>query len=444
MKTLLLATTLLASSCHAFSNSFLHKKALKSRTGPFPIRTSLYGTSDANNSADQNDALQKRTCILNFLTQRSIQSFMFLLKEMKDPHSNAWLANFLEMDKRVLLSYHGTGCLDLERFSEWNCFFDELLEQPEDVVIVEIPTRGGGNCLSKDNPFREKEEAQVREIEIDIDPPSIANRILSVRDKISKEWIQDMDLLISVNSDILSSYAERKKEARGTEDCDTDSDYERGCSLDQEKEEVVFGQRTNQSFERGAIYFINNHQNFSGGNASPLRSSSFDLLFLLTMQEAIHRLLRSYKDAGEEKKISFAWLNELYKKSLSKYFDGSHVGFGRSEEFLDEILSTSPALKTVGDKVDFIDPLLVVEDIISFREEVALEWKDTLLKVELDHNDMRTDIFRKQMLKWGQPMDANKDKKTSKESKDIEVEETVLEAKHSGKTTIILDAGDFQ
>ena len=160
-----------------------------------------------------------------------------------------------------------------------------------------------------------------------------------------------MDLLISVNSDILSSYAERKKEARGTEDCDTDSDYERGCSLEQEKEEFIFGQRTNQSFERGAIYFINNHQNFSGGNASPLRSSSFDLLFLLTMQEAIHRLLRSYKDAGEEKEISFAWLNELYKKSLSKYFDGSHVGFGRSEEFLDEILSTSPALKTVGDKV---------------------------------------------------------------------------------------------
>jgi hypothetical protein len=82
---------------------------------------------------------------------------MFLLKEMKDPHSNAWLANFLEMDKRVLLSYHGTGCLDLERFSDWNCFFDELLEQPQDIVIVEIPSRGGGNCLSKDNPFREKE-----------------------------------------------------------------------------------------------------------------------------------------------------------------------------------------------------------------------------------------------------------------------------------------------
>lgn len=195
------------------------------------------------------------------------------------------------------------------------------------------------------------QEAQFREIEIDIDPPSLANRILSVRDKISKEWIEDMELLISVNSDILASYAERKKEARGTEDCDIDADYERGCSLDQEKAEFIFGQRTNQSFERGAIYFINNHQNFSGGNASPLRSSSFDLLFLLTMQEAIHRLLRSYKDAGEEKEVSFAWLNELYKKSLSKYFDGSHVGFGRSEEFLDEILSTSPALKTVGDKV---------------------------------------------------------------------------------------------
>lgn len=65
------------------------------------------------------------------------------------------------------------------------------------------------------------------------------------------------------------------------------------------------------------------------------------------------------------------------------------------------------------------------------------------MNVELDHNDMRTEIFRKQMLKWGQPMDTNKDKNISK-SKDIKVEETVLEAKQSGKTTIILDAGDFQ
>lgn len=65
------------------------------------------------------------------------------------------------------------------------------------------------------------------------------------------------------------------------------------------------------------------------------------------------------------------------------------------------------------------------------------------MNVELDHNDMRTEIFRKQMLKWGQPMDTNKDKNTPK-NKNIEVEETVLEAKLSGKTTIILDAGDFQ
>ena len=61
------------------------------------------------------------------------------------------------------------------------------------------------------------EEDNAIKIEIDIDPPSLANRILSVRQKIADEWISDLDLIVSVNQKILASYVERNKNERDNE-----------------------------------------------------------------------------------------------------------------------------------------------------------------------------------------------------------------------------------
>ena len=54
--------------------------------------------------------LHSRTCIHQFLTQRSIQSFMFLLNEMHDPRAASWIQNVVESID--MLSYHGTGAFD--------------------------------------------------------------------------------------------------------------------------------------------------------------------------------------------------------------------------------------------------------------------------------------------------------------------------------------------
>ncbi len=111
-----------------------------------------------------------------------------------------------------------------------------------------------------------------------------------------------------------------------------------------------FGQRTNQSFDRDAVYYITNHPSFNDNDASPLRASSFDLLFLLSTQEAIHRILKTYAEAGEEKDVSFAWLKSYYIDGLATYFDGNQ-SFGRADDFMDDLLNTPPALKTIGNKV---------------------------------------------------------------------------------------------
>lgn len=98
------------------------------------------------------NALESRTCIRNFLTQRCLQSFMFLLKEMRDSHTNAWLSDFLGNNN--LLSFHGSGALDLNRFCTWDNVFNELMKTPLDAVIVEVKPRGQGRGLSKNNPYR--------------------------------------------------------------------------------------------------------------------------------------------------------------------------------------------------------------------------------------------------------------------------------------------------
>jgi hypothetical protein len=68
------------------------------------------------------------------------------------------------------------------------------------------------------------------------------------------------------------------------------------------------------------------------------------------MQEAIHRILKSYFEAGKEKDVSLAWLKSFYKDGVEKYFDGNQ-SFGRADDFMDDLLNTPPALKTFGNKV---------------------------------------------------------------------------------------------
>lgn len=335
---------------------------------------------------------------------------MWLLKEMRDPHTNVWLENFL--GSKNLLSYYGSAALDLHAFPEWDSVLKELIQKPGDVVIVEVKASGQGKGLSKNNPYRETENDTNFEIEIDIEPASLANRILSVRSKIAKEWASDLELVISANDNILPSYVEKNKHARKSKDKKSKKkEGSSGSEVDQDSVGVEssesggkkghFGQRNEQRFDRDAIYFINNHPAFGGTDASPLRASSFDLLFLLSLQESIHRILERYHEAGEEKEVSFAWLKNFYSEGLENYFDGNQ-SFGRADDFMDDLLSTSPALKTIGDKMGFIDPLKIAEDIISVREDVAIEWKELMENAELDHTGIRADVFRVQMEKWGQ------------------------------------------
>ncbi len=274
--------------------------------------------------------------------------------------------------------------------------------------------------------------------------------MLSVRAKIATEFVQDFDLLIAANREILTSYNQKSLDARQKEECSkketkkskqkNKKGNKKAENIDNEEEEdeykrsmeplqagsmssgdFNFGQRTIQTFERASVYMINNHPNFINPESTLLRSTSFDLLFLLSTQESIHRLLQSYKEAGEEKEVSFAWLLEYYNNSLEKYFDGNQ-SFGRADDWFDELLLTPPSLKNIDGNLGFIDPLSILEDIIAIREKVAEEWKSLISLTPHEQESLRQAVFVKQMEKWGHKSTVKDTAASGQATKKVEVE----------------------
>ena len=130
--------------------------------------------------------------------------------------------------------------------------------------------------------------------------------------------------------------------------------------------------------------------------SSPFRRGSFDLLQLLSLQEAIHRVLREYMSLEEDKEVSFQFLREFYIQRLSSHFDG-YQQYYRADDFLEELLLTMPSVKTSDDHMEFTDPVSIAKDIISERSEVLMDWKDDMVRVADDHIELRKVLWTKQM-----------------------------------------------
>jgi hypothetical protein len=112
-------------------------------------------------SGDFSDLYERnvdRTCLRRFLTQRSVQSFMFLCQECRDPHTIRWLDEF--GNTTDLVYYHGTGAIDPNLFKNWDSYFLQMMERPDDFITVQARRRGRGmGGWSKDNPY-----LQVRDL----------------------------------------------------------------------------------------------------------------------------------------------------------------------------------------------------------------------------------------------------------------------------------------
>ena len=73
------------------------------------------GHEDDDRYRDAMSRNRAKTCIRNFLTQRSIQSFFFLLESCRDTATVRWLEDKYEVEN--LVGYHGSGAFNLTTLS---------------------------------------------------------------------------------------------------------------------------------------------------------------------------------------------------------------------------------------------------------------------------------------------------------------------------------------
>lgn len=146
---------LLAVAASATVNAFAPIQPFRrsAQTTNTALKVSWWDSDDDSRRAAMHHNIM-RTDVRNFLTQRSLQSFMHLCMHCRDPHTVKWLEDFGGWDN--LESYHGTGALNITKFPTWSSFLVDVMKQPEDVIVVSAKrgTRGNkGFTSKKENPY---------------------------------------------------------------------------------------------------------------------------------------------------------------------------------------------------------------------------------------------------------------------------------------------------
>ena len=252
--------------------------------------------------------------------------------------------------------------------------------------------------------------------EIDIDPTSIVSRIISVREQIANEWLQDLETMIETNNYVLQTYIAEQTESRVEreasmskdevdDDDETDEEYDDDNVEEPTLDALTAPYSSNEDpqdqetpvvvFDRNAMTMLTNSMGNQDRDSSPLRRSNFDLLLLLCTQESIHRVLRSYRE--EDRVESLAWLRDFYISRVSEFFDGHNQLSGRGDLFLEELLLSTPSVVRKEDELHLIDPLRMAENIIRERSRVACDWKKLVAETSDDHMGIRRIILAKMM-----------------------------------------------
>ncbi len=241
-------------------------------------------------------------------------------------------------------------------------------------------------------------EQRFVEFRIDIDPVSLASRILSVREQIAREWMEDLVTLRTANDQILDSYYDTGRAAREDESSTKEDDSEECINVEQLVTPYSgVDEKQRRVFDRNAMLMLTSTMIFKAFASSPQRQGNFDLLYLLLTQESLHRVLREYRKSGDEREVSYEWLKEFYLSRVGSFFDG-HQDYGRADDFLEELLMAPPSTKELSSsRIGLIDPLRIAEDIITMRSVVAEEWKTEIASVPEDHMGLRKKLLSKQI-----------------------------------------------
>ena len=368
--------------------------------------TRPYLSSSGSNNWIFDDTSEVKGGLRYFLTQRAIQSFMFLADQNRDPHTVRWIEEFGEVDNMLL--YHGTGAFNHTKYGQWDSFLLDMVREPKGVVTIQAPRRNpfGSGALGqgrRKNPYLQQ---RYVEYTIEIDPASLVTRIMSVREQIAKELINDLPLIAQAGELIIDSYQENLRRDRDDEDsssqrqqldeeCEVPSVDEGGendneTTLPYSVEDECMTEKTRDSTFRQKMLQFSNDNAFNDQSSSPLRRGNFDLVSLLALQESVHRVLREYKKSSNT--ATFEFLKEFYFDRIESHFDGDGM-WSRDEMFLEDLMTSTPKISGSAKNVSIIDPVSICQKIIHTRGDVVMEWKDAALEIPDEHLALRKRVL---------------------------------------------------
>jgi hypothetical protein len=305
---------------------------------------------------------------------------MFLLRQLRDMNTVFWMESFtqptivlskgppipeaapdfntgasspIDPDKpqSKLLQYHGLSAINTTLFPTWDSYFKTMLLQEKESWTIT------------------SQHAYVPSYDWEVNPASLCARLISVREQLANEWVNDLAVIEHMGGASLEAYWEALKTAGDS----------------------------SPAVERPNLIFLDFDPNFGSDlQPSPLRKGNFDLLCLLTTQEAIHRVLNDPERQEGAPLVSNLFLQGFYEDRL-KYFKGSQR-YGRADDVLHELLLETPRLITVKKGVtSLIDPTRIAELVLLEREKVAREWQELARISPQEHFTVRQMMLNKMM-----------------------------------------------
>lgn len=290
-----------------------------------------------------------------FLNQRTAQTFLFLLESCRDPHTVTYIEKLSQpilsaapqipeglpmggKGSSKFLNYHGLAAMNTTAFSTWESYYQTLLEQPVEQYVIE------------------SDLAHIPSYEMEVNPPSLCTRMISVREQIAGELVRDLNVLAHMGDDFMLAYWDGVKNGDG-------DPFRTGVSAH--------------------LLFLDAEHAY---NPSALRKGNFDLVSLMATQESIHRILNNPRDEKTLSRGDRQYLSNFYLQRLVSHFSNRQP-YGRSTYFLLELLQSTPVVSASTESI--VDPIRIAEQILATRSEVALEWRDRAKDVPNLHVEIK-------------------------------------------------------
>lgn len=298
--------------------------------------------------------------MLNLLCQRAVQTQIKYYRDFKNDFATDWLLRFSEQRmgcRRLYTSRRGSSSGGFLHYHKgmgsagWDEYLLGVMSAPvesHEVSVVWGSRVGGG---SPENPYLPKKQA-VRTYTDSVEPARVARQLLSIRETLAEEWIDDLRLIEHDNIELRRHHDEEVKHL-------VDDQERFQCAI-----------RPDESGK-------------DGSGSSPLRIASYDLLKNAVTLHALLMLIEE-QDANELQRHQAKWLRN-FGKTHATGLQGDN-GWHVAREVVNEMMNQPVSVrKSPRGTPQFIDPLGLADRLLELRAELSHDWMKELRQVPNHH-----------------------------------------------------------